>query len=138
MNGVEEGESTIGTDAMGAALNVGNRALGDRALNGYIDDFAIFDRALTADEVAQIYANDAPLVVPGRYGLVDINTAQTVGGVKQFSNQMGIGGAPNTNAILDLQSTSKPFMPPRMTTVQRDAVAGPAAAAPAADDPIPF
>lgn len=35
--------------------------------------------------------------------------------------------APNANAILDLQSTTKPFMPPRMTTTQRDAVSSPTA-----------
>lgn len=33
----------------------------------------------------------------------------------------------NANAILDLTSTTKPFMPPRMTTTQRDAVASPTA-----------
>jgi hypothetical protein len=38
---------------------------------------------------------------------------------------MGIGGTPDTNAILDLQSTSKAFAPPRMTTVQRDAISAP-------------
>ena len=35
--------------------------------------------------------------------------------------------SPNANAILDLQSTTKAFMPPRMTTTQRDAVATPTA-----------
>ena len=33
----------------------------------------------------------------------------------------------NANAILDIQSTTKAFMPPRMTTAQRDAVASPTA-----------
>ena len=33
----------------------------------------------------------------------------------------------NANALLDLQSTTMPFMPPRMTTTQRDAVASPTA-----------
>lgn len=33
----------------------------------------------------------------------------------------------NANAILDVQSTTKAFMPPRMTTTQRDAVASPTA-----------
>jgi hypothetical protein len=40
--------------------------------------------------------------------------------------RMNIGGtAPNANAILDVQSTTKAFMPPRMTTVQRDAISSP-------------
>jgi hypothetical protein len=33
----------------------------------------------------------------------------------------------NANAILDVQSTTKAFMPPRMTTTQRDAIASPTA-----------
>lgn len=40
---------------------------------------------------------------------------------------VGIGGTANANAILDVQSTTKAFMPPRMTTTQRDAIASPTA-----------
>ena len=41
--------------------------------------------------------------------------------------QMVIGGStPSPSAILDLQSTSKGLLPPRMTTAQRDAIANPA------------
>ena len=40
---------------------------------------------------------------------------------------MVIGGStPAPSAILDLQSTSKGLLPPRMTTAQRDAIANPA------------
>ncbi len=40
---------------------------------------------------------------------------------------LGIGTAtPSTKAVLDLSSTTKGFLPPRMTTVQRDAIASPA------------
>ena len=35
--------------------------------------------------------------------------------------------APNANAALDVQSTTKAFIPPRMTKVQRDAIASPTA-----------
>ncbi|QBA19697.1 hypothetical protein EU348_00350 [Chryseobacterium indologenes] len=39
--------------------------------------------------------------------------------------QVGIGTAqPNHNAILDLTATNKGFLPPRMTTLQRDAIPG--------------
>ena len=42
--------------------------------------------------------------------------------------KVGIGtSSPNANAILDVTSTTKAFMPPRMTTAQRDAVSSPAA-----------
>lgn len=45
----------------------------------------------------------------------------------ETDGRVGVGGTANANAILDLQSTTKPFMPPRMTTTQRDAVASPTA-----------
>lgn len=41
---------------------------------------------------------------------------------------VGIGiTSPNANAILDVTSTTKAFMPPRMTTTQRDAIPSPTA-----------
>ncbi len=43
------------------------------------------------------------------------------------SGNVGIGNtSPNSSALLDLQSTSKGLLPPRMTTVQRTAIASPA------------
>ena len=38
---------------------------------------------------------------------------------------VGIGGTPNPHAILDLQSATQAFLPPRMTTAQRDAIPTP-------------
>lgn len=35
---------------------------------------------------------------------------------------VGIGGTPNPHAILDLQSTTQAFLPPRMTTAQKNAI----------------
>ena len=41
--------------------------------------------------------------------------------------QVGIGTAiPDASAKLDVTSTSQGFLPPRMTTVQRDAISSPA------------
>ena len=37
---------------------------------------------------------------------------------------LGVGGAPDANLILDAQSTTKAFAPPRMTTAQRGALTG--------------
>lgn len=45
--------------------------------------------------------------------------------LKITAPRVGIGGTPNANAILDVQSTTKAFMPPRMTTTQRDAIPSP-------------
>ena len=48
------------------------------------------------------------------------------GGMSIFGN-VGIGTlAPDASAILDITSTSKGFLPPRMTTTERDAIASPA------------
>src|ERR1700761_481041 len=42
--------------------------------------------------------------------------------------QVGIGTTtPNTSSVLDLTSSNKAFLPPRMTTTQRDAIANPVA-----------
>src|SRR5690606_7652526 len=45
-----------------------------------------------------------------------------------LAGNVGVGTAtPAASAILDASSTSKGFLPPRMTTAQRDAIASPAA-----------
>lgn len=42
------------------------------------------------------------------------------------TNEVGIGGTPNTSAILDVQSTTKGFLLPRMDTTARNAIGTPA------------
>lgn len=44
-----------------------------------------------------------------------------------LGGNVGIGTSPNANAILDVASTTKAFMPPRMTEAQRDTIASPTA-----------
>lgn len=39
-----------------------------------------------------------------------------------FAQSLGVGGTPATSCALDVQSTTGAFMPPRMTTTQRDAL----------------
>lgn len=41
------------------------------------------------------------------------------------SGNVGIGGTAAASALLDLSTTTKAFLPPRMTTTQRDAIASP-------------
>src|SRR5215216_3555893 len=48
---------------------------------------------------------------------------------KLFSQNVGInstGSAPDASAMLDVSSTTKGFLMPRMTTTERDAIASPA------------
>jgi hypothetical protein len=66
------GELIDGSISVNSLTDVGNLYLGSLTgslefLNGLIDDFAILDRALTADEVKAIYESDVPLVVPSGY-----------------------------------------------------------------------
>lgn len=57
---------------------------------------------------------------------VDLTTAQTIAGAKYFSDSVSIGAAsPNANAILQVDSTTKAFIPPRMTTAQKNAIGSP-------------
>ena len=42
------------------------------------------------------------------------------------SVRVGLGGYNNASAILDVVSTTKGFLPPRMTTTQKNAIATPA------------
>lgn len=60
----------------------------------------------------------------GTNSIMDIDNANG-GGVAITANMAGAtGGAPDPRAILDLQSTTKGMLTPRMTTVQRDAMGG--------------
>ena len=46
-----------------------------------------------------------------------------------LNNSVGVGSAATTiatTAVLDVQSTTKGFLPPRMTTTQRTAIVSPA------------
>ncbi len=67
-------------------------------------------------------------------GIISFNTTAVDNGLASIvatnatlSGVMGVGGTPNANAALDVQSTTKAFMPPRMTTTQKNAIASPAA-----------
>ena len=59
-------DSVTGTTPLnpGGQLYVGWSGTSATQINGYIDDFAIFDKALTAQEVKTIYDSQLPLIVP--------------------------------------------------------------------------
>lgn len=50
-----------------------------------------------------------------------------VAGTSTLTGALGVGGAAPASALLSATSTTRGFLPPRMTTVQRDAIASPAA-----------
>lgn len=58
---------------------------------------------------------------------VAISTASTERLRVESDGGVSVGGnAPDTSALLDLQSTTRGFLPPRMTTAQRDSISNPA------------
>jgi hypothetical protein len=48
--------------------------------------------------------------------------------VDASTDNIGIGtGTPNSKALIDMTSTTKGFLPPRMTTTQRELISSPPA-----------
>lgn len=70
----------------------------------------------------------------GDLWIKDSGSATNTGWLKVVKNQstaavsIGTSSAPNSSAQLDIVSTTKGFLPPRMTQAQRDAISGPATA----------
>ena len=70
-----------------------------------------------------------PINNPTSTGTATLPTiANTLGGnFATTSGNIGIGtSSPNTTSILDITSTTKGFLPPRMTTIQKNAISSPA------------
>lgn len=64
----------------------------------------------------------------GGYATFTANQVMVInGGASVATSNVGIGtSSPASSSVLDLTSTTKGFLPPRMTTTQRDAIASPA------------
>ncbi|MBN8542148.1 MAG: tail fiber domain-containing protein [Deltaproteobacteria bacterium] len=95
----------------------------------------------STDQVTGVYINNqiVSTVTGNSYGLYIEGTSGNPSGTKfgiyqagiadqnYFAGNVGIGTAtPNASALFDVASTSKGVLLPRMTTVQRDAIATPA------------
>jgi hypothetical protein len=69
---------------------------------------------------------------PGRADLIFANAKKSLLGdltdrvVFKDGGAVGIGTSPDASAILDVESTDKGFLPPRMTKAERDAITSPA------------
>jgi len=55
INAVSNNSGNTGTPTAGSTTYFGNRSSGDRAFNGSIDDLRIYNRALSASEIRQLY-----------------------------------------------------------------------------------
>ena len=106
---------TGGSPLGSPSANSANFQLGSHATDyGYID----FNGSSAKVLLANNYSLGAIGVVTGGTERMTFLSTGTVG--------IGIT-SPNSNAILDVTSTTKAFMPPRMTTTQKNAIASPTA-----------
>lgn len=143
-SGITGGFAPFGTGASLATARINNLSLTSAGNgNGYGVYFnsgttgiaEVRDSTLNVSGFANNYsyfvsANDT-LYVKGNIvnsALLQNIAGTLIGETVRTNGSMGIGTAvPNANAILDLTSTTKAFMLPRMTTTQRDAIASPTA-----------
>lgn len=94
------------------------------------DDAVSASAAVAADIIGAVDGTPGTNDMPGR--LVFRTTADGASAPTEriridSAGNVGIGGTANAAAILDTASTTKGFLPPRMTTAQRDAISTPPA-----------
>ena len=91
---------------------------------------------LTSNSASQALFTDSNKLIISKpitgTGNVVLNTSPTLSGTLSansavFSGTIGIGATPNTSAALEVSSTNKGFLPPRMNSTQRDAINSPTA-----------
>lgn len=130
----------IGTATPTTALDVVGVPLAQRTFAAYyardidaatIDDiggnFAFQDLSGNIGQSFAVAGGNLRIVQPSTTKLIELWTNGNARMVVTPSGTVGIGVyAPNASSLLDLTSTTKGFLPPRMTTVQRDAIASPA------------
>ena len=78
----------------------------------------VYDRTGFSYKDYRLRASNIKIYGGGGAGGIDVNSSAQVG-INQSS--------PNASAQLDVTSTTRGFLPPRMTTTQRDAISSPAA-----------
>jgi hypothetical protein len=72
--------------------------------------------------------SDLILAVNSTISSTNVSPTDGILTLSGLNHNVGIGTqAPNANAMLDVASTTKAFMPPRMTTTQKAAIASPTA-----------
>ncbi|WP_419172486.1 tail fiber domain-containing protein [Halobacteriovorax sp.] len=89
-------------------------------------EFSIGAQAITDTQLAGLATSCANGEVLRTNGLGSFYCYDPLDLANNFYTSFGIGTTPDASAVLDVSSTSKGFLPPRMTSVQRNAIASPA------------
>jgi hypothetical protein len=79
LNGSSLGTQTVNSvpSTAGNSFNIGRFTTGSYYWNGYLDEVALFNRALTSSEVSNIYSNKTYLNVTAFYRLENDATDET-------------------------------------------------------------
>ena len=131
------GNVGIGTNAPSAKLHISDGTDGakfDLTTNGSLvmtTTNSAGNINLYPDGTLNLGTSNTDSVVVGRTDVSGFSTrVNSFGGetMRIIDGNVGIGvTSPNANAILDVTSTTKAFMPPRMTTAQKNAISSPTA-----------
>lgn len=103
-----------------------NRILGrTTASTGSVEELTVGANLLLSAGTLALATNPAVSGNMTVAGTLGVTLGVTLSSTLQVTGAVGVGGAASSEAALDVQSTTKGFYLPRMTTAQRDAIATP-------------
>lgn len=132
ISNADNSAQTVNIFGSGSAYFAGNIGIGDNTLAYKLSVAGTIHAADTGQNI-RLRANGTTsldgFVGCDANGNIFLQNWEANRGIKINTNgSVGIGtNTPNATALLDLTSTTQGFLPPRMTTTQRNAIASPAA-----------
>lgn len=123
-----EARTTVTLDAnthgTARALHAWNQISGASATISWVRGLSLdgWTGGATIANSAGIYADTSIDIGTSKWFIYSLSTSPSL-----ITGALGIGGTANANAALDVQSTTKAFMPPRMTTTEKGNIASPTA-----------
>jgi len=121
-----------GTARVGASLDFQTTGI-NRFGIGYstsnsINRFYVYNASGNTEPLS-IFQTSSNILINGGFAPVDAGFRLDVNGTARVQSTLKVGATTtqNTSAVLDVESTTRGFLPPRMTTAQRDLISSPAA-----------